>query len=302
MQRTNDLTTAQTAALAIAHRDGIVVAGTGEHAGRVERVNARTLDALIKRGLLIHCYDGNGFMAGRPRVQAQTGDCTCHLLPETDMDGARFTGVCHACEHAEQDEQHAQPAAAVDALVAATVQHYRDTHGVFASVLISHDGVRFTCLVTCVPPLPKGQPEARCGSGSTLEEALRDMLSSASANQPAATRAWGAANPPALESGVRLSSATASRAAAFGSDDFNGFAGGDSCEVCGEVADNDVNGVLRCNACAEAASAPLQPRRPSKSRSKLCAMRNGGGTVEEAVDHGVFVCDACRSYGASTHD
>jgi hypothetical protein len=53
-------------ALAIARRDGgRVTAGTGAHAGHVERVAASTILALIKRGLLIHCYGSEGEVAGK---------------------------------------------------------------------------------------------------------------------------------------------------------------------------------------------------------------------------------------------
>jgi hypothetical protein len=53
-------------ALAIARRDGMVCAGHGVHAGHVEKVAATTISALIKRGLLVHCYSGDGGLAGRP--------------------------------------------------------------------------------------------------------------------------------------------------------------------------------------------------------------------------------------------
>ncbi len=58
-------TTEMERVLAIAKRDGAVSAGKGEHAGRVERVSASTIRALIKRGLLVHCYSGEGGFAGR---------------------------------------------------------------------------------------------------------------------------------------------------------------------------------------------------------------------------------------------
>ena len=51
--------------LRIAARDGAVVAGRGEHAGRVERVHAPTITALIRRGLLSHVYGGDGGYGGR---------------------------------------------------------------------------------------------------------------------------------------------------------------------------------------------------------------------------------------------
>lgn len=51
--------------LRIAARDGAAVAGTGAHAGRVERVNASTVLALIRRGLLLHVYGSEGGLGGR---------------------------------------------------------------------------------------------------------------------------------------------------------------------------------------------------------------------------------------------
>lgn len=58
------MTEAMVKALAIAKRDGMVVAGAGSHAGRVERVNARTIDALVRRGLLVRRFGPDGGMAG----------------------------------------------------------------------------------------------------------------------------------------------------------------------------------------------------------------------------------------------
>ena len=51
--------------LRIADRDGAVVAGKGAHAGRVELVNAATVLALIRRGLLSHIYGSEGGLGGR---------------------------------------------------------------------------------------------------------------------------------------------------------------------------------------------------------------------------------------------
>jgi hypothetical protein len=52
--------------LHIADRDGgAVVAGTSAHAGRVERVPASTVLALIRRGLLSHRYGSEGGLGGR---------------------------------------------------------------------------------------------------------------------------------------------------------------------------------------------------------------------------------------------
>ena len=60
------LTSEMERVLAIARRDGgYVVAGKGEHAGRVERVAASTIRALIDRGFLVHCYSNEGGYAGR---------------------------------------------------------------------------------------------------------------------------------------------------------------------------------------------------------------------------------------------
>jgi hypothetical protein len=51
--------------LRIAERDGAVVAGKGDHAGKVERVNASTVLSLIRRRLLSHIYGGEGGLGGR---------------------------------------------------------------------------------------------------------------------------------------------------------------------------------------------------------------------------------------------
>lgn len=59
------LTPAMQHALEIAHRDGSVCAGRGEHAGRVEHVSASAIRGLIRRGLLVHCYGSEGGLAGR---------------------------------------------------------------------------------------------------------------------------------------------------------------------------------------------------------------------------------------------
>lgn len=59
--------------MGIAARDGAVAAGKGAHNGHVERVNASTILALIKRGLLVHCYASEGGLAGRlPDAQRST--------------------------------------------------------------------------------------------------------------------------------------------------------------------------------------------------------------------------------------
>lgn len=64
-----ELTPKMEAALAIARRDGIVTAGRNVCRGRVERVAATTIRALIVRGLLEHCYSSEGGMAGRLRAE-----------------------------------------------------------------------------------------------------------------------------------------------------------------------------------------------------------------------------------------
>jgi hypothetical protein len=67
------LTVPQYHAMQIAKRDGIVVAGIGSHDGRVERVNPRTIDALVKRGLLQRAHGPDGQMAGRiKQMEAQS--------------------------------------------------------------------------------------------------------------------------------------------------------------------------------------------------------------------------------------
>jgi hypothetical protein len=61
-----NLTSEMLRVLRIADRDGgAVVAGTGAHAGHVERVPASTILALIRRGLLSHIYGGDGGLGGR---------------------------------------------------------------------------------------------------------------------------------------------------------------------------------------------------------------------------------------------
>lgn len=61
-----ELTSEMLRVLRIADRDGgAVAAGTGQHAGHVERVNAATVLALIRRGLLSHIYSGEGGLGGR---------------------------------------------------------------------------------------------------------------------------------------------------------------------------------------------------------------------------------------------
>lgn len=62
---TDNLTPAMLRALEIAKRYGAVQAGKGAIGGHVVRVSGSTIAALIRRGLLVHCYGGDGNMAGR---------------------------------------------------------------------------------------------------------------------------------------------------------------------------------------------------------------------------------------------
>jgi hypothetical protein len=60
------MTPAQYRVLVICCRQGgFVAAGKGEHAGRVERVDASPIRALIRRGFLVNCYGPEGGFAGR---------------------------------------------------------------------------------------------------------------------------------------------------------------------------------------------------------------------------------------------
>lgn len=59
------LTAVQEKALAIARRDGAVPAGEGSHGRRVEHVSAAAILALIRKGLLVHCYNSEGGVGGR---------------------------------------------------------------------------------------------------------------------------------------------------------------------------------------------------------------------------------------------
>jgi hypothetical protein len=65
MESVKGLTNEMIRVLRIAERDGMVVAGKGSHAGRVERVSASALLALIRRGLLSHVYGPEGGVGGR---------------------------------------------------------------------------------------------------------------------------------------------------------------------------------------------------------------------------------------------
>lgn len=44
---------------------GYVQAGTGSHRGRVERISASALLALVRKGYLTQCYGSEGGVAGR---------------------------------------------------------------------------------------------------------------------------------------------------------------------------------------------------------------------------------------------
>lgn len=71
--------------LAIARRDGKVTAGKGEHAGHVERVSAPTIAALIKRGLLVHCYGSEGGFAGRLSPAQLEREIAKALAPKDEL-------------------------------------------------------------------------------------------------------------------------------------------------------------------------------------------------------------------------
>lgn len=60
-----NLTSTMYRAAVIALRDGRVSAGVGAHAGHVERVGAPSILALIRRGVLVHCYGSEGGLAGK---------------------------------------------------------------------------------------------------------------------------------------------------------------------------------------------------------------------------------------------
>ena len=75
---------AQWQVLIIACRNGgYVAAGTGEHAGHVERVSASALLALVRRGYLTHCYSPEGGVAGRlsERSREKLADALNAQLP-----------------------------------------------------------------------------------------------------------------------------------------------------------------------------------------------------------------------------
>jgi hypothetical protein len=58
------LTSEMIRVLRIADRDGRVIAGTGQHAGHVERVNAATVSSLLRQGLLTHTHGDEGQIGG----------------------------------------------------------------------------------------------------------------------------------------------------------------------------------------------------------------------------------------------
>jgi hypothetical protein len=95
--------------LAIAKRDGgRVNAGKGEHAGHVERVSASAIRALIKRGLLVHCYSSEGGFAGKlperkdPPPLAAAARAAGHE-PETE-EGGRAMMQAITMEHLQHAE------------------------------------------------------------------------------------------------------------------------------------------------------------------------------------------------------
>jgi hypothetical protein len=80
--KTKNLTPEMLRVLRIADRDGgAVVAGKGEHAGRVERVNASTVLALIKRGLFSHIYGGDGGLGGRLTTEGRAAIASAQKSP-----------------------------------------------------------------------------------------------------------------------------------------------------------------------------------------------------------------------------
>jgi hypothetical protein len=98
------LSDAQRRVLAIACRNGgFVAAGTGSHRGRVERVPASALLALVRRGYLTHCYGSEGGVAGRLSESARDKLAECFAPAGTGQacgaanDCARLRG--HAGKH-----------------------------------------------------------------------------------------------------------------------------------------------------------------------------------------------------------
>lgn len=59
-----NLTSTMYVAARVALRDGRVNAGVGAHAGHAERVGASSILALIRKGVLVHCYSSEGGLAG----------------------------------------------------------------------------------------------------------------------------------------------------------------------------------------------------------------------------------------------
>lgn len=111
---TRPLTPTMQRALDIARRDGVVTAGKNVHRGRVERVAAPTITALICRGLLVHCYSSEGGYAGRLPLRAQiqisdhgsvvlfeplTAKAHEWLLNNTEAEGWQWLGGSLAVEH-----------------------------------------------------------------------------------------------------------------------------------------------------------------------------------------------------------
>lgn len=77
-----ELTSEMLRVLRIADREGgAVAAGKGEHAGRVERVPASTVLALIRRGLLSHIYSGEGGLGGRLTAEGRAALAAAQKTP-----------------------------------------------------------------------------------------------------------------------------------------------------------------------------------------------------------------------------
>jgi len=80
------LSDAQRRILAIAcHNGGYVAAGTGQQGGRVERIPAATLLALVRRGYLTRCYSSEGGVAGRlsPNAREKLTSMLIRLVPRS---------------------------------------------------------------------------------------------------------------------------------------------------------------------------------------------------------------------------
>ena len=103
------LTKAQWQVLVIACRNGgYVQAGKGEHCGRVERVAASPLLALVRRGYLTHCYGSEGGVAGRLSQHAREKLADALKLEVAPAGTGQRCGAANACHlyrgHAGQHE------------------------------------------------------------------------------------------------------------------------------------------------------------------------------------------------------